>query len=343
MPISPTSYSTASGPNLQNQVLQNVSVQPYVNQQNYGQVIGEILSANPDMDPSLVAVKVNSIARKIYDRRTWSSMFVRGQIITAPYVTGGNVTVTLGSNYVVGSGTNWTTDVIGRQFRVGYNTPQYTITELNVATQTITLEMPWGGQSITASGYFIAQYYYSPGPNIKYIHTARNMIMAWRLRLDYTQQSLDTIDPWRINTFSPVALAQMPRDTSGNYMVELWPVPSFVQALPFIAYVQPPNLVDDTDNFPAAIRTDIVAKFGIAEAKVHGGPKMNKYYDAMDANRLRQEAEMELNYLAKADEDLYRQSMLYDWESVRMAPEPGLDSNWSINHGVQARSGGWDW
>lgn len=337
MPFAPSST------NIENQVLQNVSVQPYVNQQNFGQIIGEVLAANPDMDPSVVAVKINGIVRKIYDRRTWSGLFVRGQIVTAPYVIGGNVTVTLGSPFVTGTGTNWTSAVIGRQFRIGYNTPPYTILELNVATQTLTLEMPWGGQSLTASGYFIAQYWYSPGPNIKYIHTARNMIMAWRLRLDYTQQSLDTIDPWRINTFSPVALAQMPRAANGDYMVELWPVPSFVQALPFIAYVQPPNLVEDTDNLPAAIRTDIVTKFAIAEAKVDKGPKMNRYYDAMDANRLRQEAEMELNWLAQSDENLLRQNILYDWESVRMAPEPGLDSNWSINHGVQARSGGWDW
>lgn len=329
--------------NLENQVLQNIGVQPYVNQQNFGQMIGEVLSANPDMDPSIIAVKINGIVRKIYDRRTWSSMFVRGQIVTKPYVIGGQVTATLGSPFVTGTATNWTPAVIGRQFRIGYNSPPYTIRELNVATQTLTLEMPWGGQTITGGGYFIAQYWFSPGPNIKYIHTARNLIMAWRLRLDYTQASLDTIDPWRINTFSPVALAQMPRGQNGEYMVELWPVPSFVQALPFIAYVQPPNLVDDEDNLPAAIRTDIVTKFAIAEAKVHLGPKLNKYYDSVDANRLRQEAEAELNWLAQADEDTYRQNITYEWEQMRMAPEPGQDSSWSINHGVQARSGGWDW
>ena len=76
-----------------------------------------------------------------------------------------------------------------------------------------------------------------------------------------------------------VMLAQMPPDQNGAYQVELWPVPSIVQALPFIAVVQPPNLVDDYDSLPPYIRTDIVTKLGIADAKVYRGPKLNKYYD----------------------------------------------------------------
>lgn len=325
-----------------NQVLPAVGNLPYVQQQNFGQMVGEVMHANPDMDPEAVKVKINGIVRKIYDRRTWSGMMVRGQIITSGYIMGGSVNITQGSPIVVGQGTSWTPIVIGRQFRLGYNTPPMTITALNPATQTITLEMPWGGVTYAGAGYFIAQYYYSPGPNIKYIHTAKNLIMAWRLQLGYNQQSLDAIDPWRINTFSPTTLAQMPRGVNGEYMVELWPVPSIVQALPFIATIQPPNLVRDGDSLPAAIRTDIVTKFAIADAKVDRGPKFNKYYDMVESQRLRGEAEDELIYLAKADEDLYRQNILYHWEEMRMAPEPGA-SGFAVNRGVASDYGDWGW
>lgn len=335
--------STPPFPNLANQVLPNQGVQPFANQQSFGQCVGEVLDANPDWDPESIKVRLNGIVRKIYDRRTWYGLMIRGQINTTGFVLGGSVNITQGSQTVQGVGTTWDPTIIGRQFRLGYNTPPYTITAMDPFAQTLALEMPWGGVSYTGAGYFIAQYYYSPGPNIRYIHTAKNMIMAWRLRLDYTQQSLDTIDPWRINTFSPCALAQMPPDPNGAYMVELWPVPNIVQSLPFIAVVQPPNLVNDSDAMPPYIRTDIITKFGRADALVYRGPKLNQYYDAAESNRLRAEAEMELQHLAQADEDRYRQNLLYEWEQLRIAPEPGLDSNWAINHGVAARAGAWDW
>jgi hypothetical protein len=326
-----------------NQVLPS-GQQPYVQQQNFGQMVGEVLASNPDMDPESIKVKLNGIVRKIYDRRTWYGCMVRGQIVTSGYTIGGSVDITNGSTTVQGVGTSWTPQLIGRQFRLGYNTPPYTITALDPAAQVITLEMPWGGASYTGAGYFIAQYYYSPGPNIKYIHTAKNLIMAWRLQLGYNQQSLDAIDPWRINTFSPTTLAQMPPGVNGEYMVELWPVPSIVQALPFIAVVQPPNLVNDNETLPAYIRTDVVTKFGIADAKVWRGPKLNKYYDMVESQRLRSEAENELMYLAKTDEDLYRQNLLYEWEQMRMSPEPS-SAGFSINRGVAANgwNGNWDW
>jgi|SRR5579863_301788 len=339
-------WSAPPYPNQQNLVLPNQGVNPIRNQQNFAQICGEILSENPDLDISDIQVKVNGIVRQIYDRRAWSSLMVRGQIATTGFTTGGSVNVTQGSPLIQGTGTNWTPAIIGQQFRLGFNTPAYNITGLDFVNQIITIEMPWASGNFTSAGYFIAQYYYSIGPSIKYIHTAKNMIMAWRLWLNYNQQTLDSRDPWRATVFTPVALAQMPPDPNGNYMVELWPVPSIVQSLPFIAAVQPPNLVQDTDALPTAIRSDIVTKFGIAWAKVWKGPKFNKYYDKAEADRLRGEAERELLYMAKADEDLYRQNVIYPSESMDMAPDllsSYRNAIWDYNHGVVAGEGNAEW
>src|ERR1035437_1254450 len=185
-------------------------------------MIGEVLDANPDMDASTASVRLNGIIRKVYDRRTWFGLMVRGQIPCVGQVVGGTVNITNGSPIVVGTGTNWTYAVTGRQFRIGYNTDRYTITQLDVATQTLTLEMPWAGTTYTGAGYTIVQAFFEI-PNIKYIHSAKNLIMAWRLRLDLNQQSLDKLDPWRQQVFSPRGLAQMALAPNGNYRVELWP------------------------------------------------------------------------------------------------------------------------
>lgn len=297
-------------------------------------MVGEVIAEVPDCDPEYVKTKINGIVRKIYDRRTWMGMFVRGQIPTSGFIQGGSVQVTQGSTSVVGTGTSWTSAVVGMQFRIGYNTPASTITFVDVLNQVLTLEMPWASPSFNAQGYFIAQYFYSI-PNIRYIHTARNLIMAWRLRMDLNQQTLDTMDPWRQSTFSPFALAQMPTDANGNYQVELYPVPSIVQALPYIAVVQPPNLVLDTATLPPYIRTDIVVKYALADAKVYRGPKLNKYYDMVESQRLRSEAETELQWMANSDENLYRQNLLKEIENIPEFSGFG-GANFAINHGIPA-------
>jgi hypothetical protein len=336
-------YTAPVFPNRQNQVLPN-PVNPWRNQMVFAQMIGEITSENPDLDPSDVQVRINDIVREIYDRRTWYGLMIRGQIVTPGFFVGGTVTVSQNSNQVQGSGTAWTAALIGRQFRLGFNTPPYTINNVDVTNQILTLEMPWGSGDFNSTGYFIAQYYYTMGPNIKYIHTAKNMIMAWRLWTSYNQQTLDSRDPWRATAFTPYALAQMPPDANGNYQVELWPVPSIVQALPWIACTQPPNLINDNDALPPAIRSDIVTKLGMAWAKTNRGPKFNKYYDAQEAGRLRQEAERELLYMAKADEDLYRQNIILPNEQMQMAPDmlsTHRNAIWDINHGVAAEESVW--
>lgn len=342
-PVTPITPILSTGGPLVNQVLPNGS-KPYVNQQTFAQLIGNVSTENPDMPIPAIQVSLNSHVRKIYDRRTWFGLMVRGQITTLPIVIGGSCQLIQGNNLVQGFNTSWNSSLVGRQFRQGYNTPLYTIIQVDQANQVIALEMPWGGPSNASSSYFIVQQYYNLGPNIKYIHTAKNLIMAWRLHLSYTQQSLDAIDPWRLQTFSPRALAKMPTDPSGNYLVELWPTSCIIQALPFIATVQPPNLRYDTDSLPPYIRTDILAKFGIADAKVFRGPNQNKYYDAAEAGRLRQEAEAELVSLALADENLYRQSLLFKWEEMKMAPDIYAmgGASYAVNHAVEASSGGWE-
>jgi hypothetical protein len=104
--------------------------------------------------------------------------------------------------------------------------------------------------------------------------------------------------------------------------------------------------VNDNDALPPAIRADIVVDYGRAWAKVYKGAKWNKYYDAAESQRLRKEAEHKLLYMAKADEDLLRQSILFRSEDIRVAPDllSGFrNAIWDINHGVPAAEGNSEW
>jgi hypothetical protein len=348
MPVTPPPVTTLTpilaGAPFANQVSPSGAT-PYVQQGNFGQLIGWVMDRNPDRDAESIKVDLNMEVRKIYDRRTWMGTMVRGQIATQGFTIGGRCNLINGTNLVQGISTSWDQTLIGQQFRQGYNSPPYTIIQVDPQNQVLALEMPWAAPSLASSSYFVQKNYYAIGPNIKYIHTCKNLIMAWRLQLGYNQQSLDAIDPWRISTLTPRALVQMPPDPNGNYQVELYPSPAIVQPLPFIAVVQPPNLIYDTDTLPAYIRCDILVKFGIANTLVYRGPKLNQYYDAQESQRLRGEAESELLSMAMADENLYRQDLKFKWEEMRMAPElGGGGAYYAVNHAISAGSdSGWDW
>lgn len=313
---------------------------PAVNQMATAAALGQIQFWNPDLSqPKLLALLNNSL-RKVVDRKCWLSLFVKGQVISPQATTQGQVSVTLGSPIVTGNGTAWTQALVGQQFRIGYNNPIYSIISVDdtATPQTLTLELPWGSPSVV-SGYFIAQNYFNFGPNIKYVKTMVNMQMGIKFQLHATQDTLNTIDPWRMNVNFPWMAAGMPLAQDGSYLMELYPASWIQQAFPFMAYIQPSNLVNDTDPFPAYFRGDIIIKDAIADALVIGGPKNNKYYDAAESMRKRQDFEGELLRMANADENLYRTEVTKFGEDMPYYSTGG--AFWNAVHGVGAYGPGY--
>lgn len=291
-------------------------LQPYTNQQNFGQIIGEVSSWAPHADPTMIQNWINNAVRVLYDRRNWYGLFVKGQIVTPGYYSTGTVSLTQGSNIVTGVGTAWTASlgglpIIGQQLRCGFTSPIYTITGVNLTSQTLTLELPWGLPSVT-TGYFISQYYYT-FPNIKYIYSVKNLQMMYRLLTNVPQSLIENWDPSRLQMMYPRVVATMPPDPSGNYQVELWPLPNSSQAFPFLAYVQPPNLVKDLDNLPAFMRADIIKARAISDALMFR-PKQNPNYSegmcVQVAQQKLKEFEAEAMRAEQADENLYRQDIV---------------------------------
>jgi hypothetical protein len=220
---------------------------------------------------------------------------------------------------------------VGRQFRIGYNNPIYSIVDVDPIGQTLLLELDWGGPS-SQSGYFIIQYYYNLGPNIKYLYNMVNMQLGYKFVTNWTQNTLNAVDPWRQNQNFPWAVAPMPPDPNGNYLVELYPASWIQQAFPFMVYVQPPNMVNDSDSLPPYIRTDVVVKDAIAKALL-----MSDRPDRMQmAQAFTAEFEGELQNMANADENLYRINVTKFGEDYPYYYPGG--SLWDASHSVMANS-----
>lgn len=287
--------------------------QPYTTQLNYGQMIGEVLLWAPDVDPLLVGRIINNQYRKVIEYRNWYGLMVRGQVTTPQMVSQGTATATNGSNIVIGNGTNWTTDIIGRQFRSGFTNPWQTIVSVSPDTnpQTLTLDMPYGSQTVT-SGYQVVKVFATLGANIRYILDAVNQQQGWRMDVNVPQQSLNEIDTWRTSVGWSWAFSNMPPTPDGQLQIEIYPSPFFLQVFPFIAYTQPPNLVNDADSPVAFIRSDVLVMMAISDVLVFRG-KQNKYYDPQTSQMKMGQAMAELDKMSRTDDSMYQSDVTWSY------------------------------
>jgi hypothetical protein len=296
---------------------------PYANGQSIGGMIGEVNSYATHMGYPIVLNKLNDVVREIYDRRRWYGTMVRGQVSSTGLYSTGTVTVTNGSASVQGVGTNWTATlngvpIIQQQFRLGFTSPIYSILALDVGAQVITLDMPFGNPTQTSLGYWITQYYFSIR-NFKGFFSLTNPPLQYRLVTGLSQGFIDNVDPSRLVMLYPRLAAAMPPNANGDYQFELWPVNTTQQAYPYKGWIQPPNLVSDTDYLPPYIRADAVKAKAIAEVLMYR-PKSNPNYSesmclAVAQQKLK-EFEQYMFSMEQADELLWRQNV--EWQVERM-------------------------
>lgn len=305
--------------------------QPYTTQLNFREMIGEVQMWNPDIDPGLVGRIINNNYRKIIERRNWYGLMVRGQVSTPQYTSVGSATTTLGSNIVTGTNTNWTTALIGQQFRIGFTNPFQTIVNVMNAT-TLQLDIPYGAQSVSSAGYQIAQAWVTLGANIRYILDAVNQQQGWRMTCNVPQQTLNETDTWRTNVGWSYAFSNREPTPDGQLQIEIYPVPFFLQVFPFLAYTQPPNMVNDADSPVMFIRSDVLVLMSIADAMVWRG-KNNKYYDPQTAQMKLQQAEMELQKMERTDDSMYQQDVVWDY-GQEWGYTTGQGSLFGQNHAI---------
>ena len=127
------------------------------------------------------------------------------------------------------------------------------------------------------------------------------------------QQFIETVDPARLRIVYPWLAATMPPDSNGNYQIELWPASMTQQALPYLAYVVPPILTLDEDNFPPFFRGDVIVAGAISNA-LRYRTKDNPYYSESAALTIAKEKagefEMEAEHMAQADENMFRTDVI---------------------------------
>lgn len=306
--------------------------QAYVQQLNFRQMINQVCIWNPELDPMWAGRFLNDAYREVVQRRNWYALKVRGSINIPNTINGGQAAVTQGSNIVQGVGTNWTTGLVGQQFRVGFTYPYQTIYAVNATTQQLTVDIPFGGPTSTG-GYNIIEAYVTMGANMVRLGWAVNQQQGWPMEIDTPVETLNTWDVWRQSLGWSTVLAPRAPTADGQYQIEVWPTPYQQQVFPFEGWIQPPDMFLDTDSPASFIRADLLVKKACSMALLFKG-LTGKYFSPQASMKMEDEYKRSLESMENQDNALDQRDVSWDYgfENGRVGFGPG--STYAQGHDV---------
>lgn len=150
----------------------------------------------PAADILLARDWVNHAFRRVAERRPWSWLIKFGQFVSQPIFNTGTVSLTSGSATVTGVGTGWNGTLVGRQFRVGFAAPIYTILSVESATS-MTLDSVWGYVSLSNVTYMVYDCFFTVPSDFLAFQTVYDPRLNWQLHLNSTQQEINQWDAQR--------------------------------------------------------------------------------------------------------------------------------------------------
>jgi hypothetical protein len=307
------------------------TTQPSTSQYSFRQLTGLVLQFAPDIPVQVAKAFVAQSYRRVIDSRNFYGTLIKGQVNVPNSYTLGTVLVTYGSNIVTAVGTQWNSTMVGYQFRVGFSTPIYTITQVISPTQ-LQLDLTWGSMTQTGVSYQIFNNQVSFGSNIKRLLAVVNQRQGYRLKLNVPQEVLNIYDTWRTTTGWTFLVANYAPAADGSPLFELYPAPTFQQSFPFLAYIQPPDLVNDDDYPVSAVRGDVILYGALPQALTFRG-KNSKYYDPLTAASYQKMFDMEMNKMQRMDNDLYQKDLIWEFSAY---PFTQYGADWAQSHDLDS-------
>jgi hypothetical protein len=306
----------------------------------FDSIWNKVLLRCPSASSFLAQDCVRNAFLRLSEKRPWSWLVRYNQFLMPAVITAGTVAVTFNSLTVTGTGTGWTGAEVNRQFRIGNQTPIYTITAVDVAAQTLTLELPYGGSTASGVGYQIYQVYVTPPTDFNYFLTIWDPKYNWQLHRNVTQAELNAFDAQRTNQSSVAyVLASYLYDTINSPAMpryELWPHQQAQYAYPFLYIARATDLIDSGAVLPRFIRGDMLLEMALAEIARWPGASAeakNPYYDLALAKMHDNRADALLVDIGRQDDEVYETMVTYA-TLMPFAPLPWLDSSWMQSHSL---------
>lgn len=284
---------------------------------------------------------VNFRFRKLWDRKLWSWQRKKGQFLFDQVVNAGTVDVTRGSFTVTGHGTSWTTDLVAHQFRVGLQTPIYTIQSVDPVGQTLQLTQVYGASTSLGVTYSIYNAYQMAPSDFQNFIVVYNPLYNWALALNVTQEQIDVWDAQRANLGNtPYVVATLDFDDAFNTpplpRYEFWPHQQSQLVLPYHYVSRPPDLTDPGASLPRMIRGDVLLEGALADCARWPGPaqdQKNPYFNLALAMQHEAKFDSMVNEMVRTDDEVMENDVSYMSLSTANIPAVAWgDSHWLQSH-----------
>lgn len=231
----------------------------------YSDLWNELLGHVPSLSPFLAQKFINRAWRDIRQTKQWSFQIAEGFLIVPTVITTGTVTVTQFSTTVTPTASAITAlnaagshPLLGeRQFRLAPGSRIYNISGYDGATITLTEE--YQESTASAQSYEVFRSYFKPPTSdfIRFI-SIRDLTTNYHIRLNYTQEELNRLDPQRSTSGDPLYCATYRSDSSNGPLFELWPTPSSARSYQVLYQKRGTDLSATTDELPAVIPDSLV-------------------------------------------------------------------------------------
>lgn len=275
--------------------------------------------------------------RKLVEKRMWSWLVKEGQFLFPAQYATGTVDVTFNSTTVTGTGTTFTAQMVGRQFRAGANNPIYTIATFNSATS-IELDKAWGGATATGQGYQIWVEYQTVPSDFHSFISVIDPQQAMQLRLNVGQDELDAADPQRtsagqpwLTSFRDYTTTASPSPPLPRY--EIWPSVQQQYVLSYLYEKRTDDLTDSGATLPRYIPGNVLLESAMAECARWPGPspeRKNPYFNLGVADRHDRAFEMQVAELMRQDEEVDMLNVRY--QSMLSLPFIAPGDAWWQSH-----------
>ena len=278
--------------------------------------------------------------RQLWDWKLWSWQVKNGQFLFDQVYNTGTVVCTRGSFTVVGTGTAWTTDLVNHQFRVGLQTPIYTIEDVTDATH-LDLTQVWGAPSTGTVTYSIYNAYQTVPSDFQNFQVVIDPRYNWALALNVTQAELDVWDAQRAN-IGNTSYVVASRDYDDVFNVpplaryEFWPHQQAQVVYPYTYVSRPPDLSDPGAQLPRLIRGDVLLEGALAQCARWPGPATdakNPYFNLALAIQHETRFTAMIDQMARTDDEVFENQVTY--MSLSAANIPAIawgDSKWLQSH-----------
>ena len=260
--------------------------------------------------------------RQLWDRKLWSWQRKRGQFLIDQAVISGTVEVDRGSFTVIGTGTNWNSlpngaSIVNHQFRVGNQTPIYTVADCTDDTH-LDLTDVSGGATAVGVNYSIYNAYVTPATDFQNFISVWDPQYNWQLATNVTQEELNAWDAQRANSGTAYVVASLDFNDTFNTppmpRFEIWPHQMSQYVYPYMYISRPPDLSDPGASLPRQIRGDVLLELALADAARWPGPSKdapNPYFNLPLSMQHEARAQAMIRELERTDDEQMENEVSY--------------------------------